>query len=366
MKDAVGSFLFLCYTEQIKLLVETSGFTVGLARTLANHSQSFSERIWLLDNSGSMAIGDGFRIVETPGRRPEGQRCTRWQELFETVQHHAKIASILQFPTEFRLLNYPGERAADLLGDEYEFHVGVPGADKAHEIRVAQLVMQRAKPTGFTPLTERLNQVQQKIRKKADDCYAQGKRVALVIATDGLPTDSAGNETNQAREDFVMALKEIEDLPVWLVIRLCTDEIKVHDFYNGLDRELELSMEVLDDHAGEAREVARQNKWLNYGLPLQRCRELGCSERLFDLIDERPLGKAEIRTFCANLFGLNLKSLPDPNESWKAFVKAIEKELKLHPEQWDPIKEKMAPWISIRNLAHNNGRSGSLIPWRRK
>jgi hypothetical protein len=109
MRCLISCFLWYTtlHSKQIKCLVETSGFTVGLARILATHSQHFSELIWLLDNSGSMAIGDGFRIAETVGCRSEGQRCTRWEELFETVHHHAEIASILQLPTKFRLLNYP-------------------------------------------------------------------------------------------------------------------------------------------------------------------------------------------------------------------------------------------------------------------
>jgi hypothetical protein len=36
-------------------------------------------------------------------------------------------------------------------------------------------------------------------------------------------------------------------------------------------------MDVIDD-AGKQKEVYRYNKWLNYGLPLQRCRELGFHE----------------------------------------------------------------------------------------
>jgi hypothetical protein len=40
------------------------------------------------------------------------------------------------------------------------------------------------------------------------------------------------------------------------------------NFYNGLDSELELNMEVLDHFAAEAKEVYKHNKYLNYALPL--------------------------------------------------------------------------------------------------
>jgi hypothetical protein len=59
-------------------------------------------------------------------------------------------------------------------------------------------------------------------------------------------------ETREDRISFVDALKTMEGLPVWLVIRLCTDEPKVRDSYNQLDS-LELSMDVIDDFAGEGR-----------------------------------------------------------------------------------------------------------------
>jgi hypothetical protein len=108
--------------------------------------------------------------------------------------------------------------------------------------------------------------------------------VAIIIATDGLPTDSEGYGGDEVLAEFVQALKSLEGLPVWLVIRLCTDEKKVTAFYNSLDEQLELSLEVLDDFLGEAREVNRNNKWLNYALPMHRCRELGYHDRLLDLI----------------------------------------------------------------------------------
>lgn len=59
---------------------------------------------------------------------------------------------------------------------------------------------------------------------------------------------------------------------VWVVIRLCTDEQPVVDFYNALDSVLELPLEVLDDHLNEAKECHQFNSWLNYALPLHRCK----------------------------------------------------------------------------------------------
>ncbi len=66
-------------------------------------------------------------------------------------------------------------------------------------------------------------------------------------------------------------------------------------YWNNIDNELELEMDVLDDYFGEAKEVANQNPWLTYGEPLHRLREWGIQLRELDLIDESPLQPNQIK-----------------------------------------------------------------------
>jgi hypothetical protein len=83
-------------------------------------------------------------------------------------------------------------------------------------------------------------------------CGAQ--QAVLSIVSDGLPTDG----------DLAAAMRPLSALPVWVVVRLCTDESHVLEFWGSLDAQLELQMDVLDDLASEALEIGAHNPWLTY------------------------------------------------------------------------------------------------------
>lgn len=74
--------------DQINDLVE-QGYSLGLIKALSQNSHDFDFRFWIVDNSGSMQIGDGSRIV-TSGKSDgslKAVRATRWEELKDTVQY---------------------------------------------------------------------------------------------------------------------------------------------------------------------------------------------------------------------------------------------------------------------------------------
>jgi hypothetical protein len=145
-------------------------------------------------------------------------------------------------------------------------------------------------------------------------------------------------------------------LPVWVVIRLCTDDDNVVSFYNNLDNDKELRLEVLNDFVDEAKEVHEQNPWVNYALPLHRMREFGYHSTVFDLLDERLFSKDEVREFCRVLFGnQNMDSVPDASADWKGFLRAITKLLDKEKKQWNPVTRKMEPWINIGTLKQKFG-----------
>ncbi len=128
------------------------------------------------------------------------------------------------------------------------------------------------------------------------------------------------------------------------------------NFYNDLDNELELSMDILDDFRGEAAEVNNYNPWMNYGLPLHRLREMGCSNRLLDIIDERALTQDELRDFCLLIFGVGkCDGLEDPTIDWDKFLASVKRIMKNEDLQWNPMKKKMMHWIDVDALQMKYG-----------
>lgn len=65
----------------------------------------------------------------------------------------------------------------------------------------------------------------------------QQKRATIIIATDGEPSDGNLGEL----------LTRLLPHPVSIVVRVCTSDRSVLDYWNGLDRELDLSLDVVDD-----------------------------------------------------------------------------------------------------------------------
>lgn len=336
--------------ENIVKELKDQGFTDGLASALSTNNEAFPLRIWVVDNSGSMQTADGHRIIPSKDKSNiKFSSCTRWTELKQCINYHAQMSAMLEAPTIFRLLNHPGVAVGT-----QQFSIAQNSnakVDILQDVQNAESIMNRSRPGGVTPLISHIIEIQQSVTEMAPKLLKEGKRVAVVLATDGLPTDDYGSYGDLIRDQFVQALRLLEGLPVWVVVRLCTDEEKVVDFYNSLDEQLELSLEVLDDFIGEAQEVYAANPWLNYALPLHRCREMGFHDRVFDMLDERELTKDELRDFCILLFGeMNLDGMPDPEEDWNGFMASIRIAMERESLQWHPIKKTMRPWIDLNML----------------
>jgi hypothetical protein len=158
--------------QEYVAMLRDQGFTVGLAKALASNANSFDQRLWVVDNSGSMQIGDGHRVVEVDGKISL-QPVSRWEELQDTVIYHAQMAALLKSYTRFRLLNDPGPSVG-----RREVAVGAPGRDVESEIRQARLTMTRTRPEGVTPLARHVWEMQAEIREMLPMLQRTGTRVS--------------------------------------------------------------------------------------------------------------------------------------------------------------------------------------------
>lgn len=339
------------------------GYSRGLAEAMTENTTIFPLRVWIIDNSGSMATLDGARLVESNNKNTfQYVQCTRWNELRDTVKYHAQTAALLKSPTVFRLLNDPG-----LIYGSQQFSIAEKGNDDEmslkQDLQIAMKCMESS-PGGMTPLSDHLRVIRNDILAMELILRQNGTRVAIILATDAIPTKSSRNSGGMTtlEEEFVGVLKSFEDLPVWMVIRLCTDDEKVVRFWNNLDSQLEYSIEVLDDYMNEAEEIYKHNPFLNYTLPLHRCRELGYYHRLFDIIDERELCKDDLVDLFTLLFGRQqMLKVPSPHADWKGFVQGIKTATDKEKCQWNPITRRVEPIVNIKKLDQTFGERRSRI-----
>jgi Mg-chelatase subunit ChlD len=209
-------------TGNVVTSLMAQGFTRGLAEALQLNKRAFPLSIWIVDNSGSMAQRDGHRFVETArSSTVKVVECTRWAEMQETVDYHIQMAALLSSPTVFRMLNDPG-----CVAGPQQFSIAEHGTPTTTEVQIGQQTMLNTTPGGVTPLIPHLQEVRDNIVALEPQLRSEGSKVVFVMATDGLPTDARGISDRSVQQQFVEALRRLEGLPVWVVVRLCTDEVR--------------------------------------------------------------------------------------------------------------------------------------------
>ena len=109
---------------------------------------------------------------------------------------------------------------------------------------------------------------------------------------------------------------------------------------------------MIDDYFHEAQQVFRTNPWLNYAMPLHRCREMGFHLRIVDILDERLLNKDELLEFLKILFGCAIwENAPNIQTDWKEFVTYLQSILDSEQIHYNPLTKRKAPWIDTRQLS---------------
>jgi hypothetical protein len=140
----------------------------------------------------------------------------------------------LHVPTVFQLLNRP---AGLLPWGGGEFSVEGTGKDSTieKEVQAAMKIVQKSEPSGVTHMARRLNEIKKEIEELQRTANV-GRRVVVTVATDGIPTDDNGNVGGKVDAELERSLEYLYNaLPVSIIIRLCTGDDRVVEYYNQLD-----------------------------------------------------------------------------------------------------------------------------------
>lgn len=301
---------------------------VGVQNIFTRNVRKVPLRIFICDDSGSMVTSDGKRL-HGEGPTTKALTCTRWAELSESLRFHLKLAQEGMLPSEFRLLN---GAAPVLVGVSSSIDSEAQSLSQGTVSNLTRLLAAfEESPSGQTPLCWHIRDVIKHIEPIASKLRLAGQKIAIIIATDGEPTDG----------DLVETLRPLQQLPVWLIIRLCTDDERIVAFWNNVDTQLELDMDVIDDLFRESEGISAVNSWLTYSEPLHRLREFGITVKEFDLLDESTLTGDQIRSVAAMLLDKSLEEIPHPDINPRAFADSIALASRNVPQVWDPVSKKM-------------------------
>lgn len=345
---------------------------------------------------------------------------SRWEELRCCVLFHAEMAASIGAPTIFRLLNDPNviireelrssggdlsqiEPLPQVIGVCARKNKGVPSSGRlrnvlrmSHDIPTAgsrdgksegevaakqqweglwhldtsaaddtdlkwkeraekdldlvENVLSQCVPSYTTPLSGHMWALYDQVSALCSSLLP-GQRVAIIIASDGVPSNP---------QSFLDAMEALQTLPVYLIVRLCTnDEASMH-FWNTLDLDLGIPVEILDDFEEENRIAYAMNPWCNYCVGVQRAREWGFRSILFEKLRERPLTHSELHDYCALIFGVKKDALADPKDQWEDFYYDIEALNARERRQYNPLTKRNRGWIDLKQMGKIYGGKGEV------
>ncbi len=272
-------------------------------------------------------VDDG-KILMPKGNSFVEVSVERWQELKKTMEFHMDLAKEANAPSDFRFLNGLSPK-----------RVGVSEVDPDNTGLRSLSKHLAGSCSGQTPLCQRIREVIADITAHKDMLLNDSKSCCVIIMTDGAASDG----------DMAEAMRPLAQLPCNVIVRLCTSEDSVVDYWDGVDNNLELQLDIIDDPVGEAQAVHEYNPWLNYAMPMHRMREFGTKMKELDMIDERALSAGQMMKVCKILFNAT-DDLPHPEADWLAFEKAVNTGLKTLENIYNPITKKVEPWVNMTEL----------------
>ncbi|KAJ3044286.1 hypothetical protein HDV00_002606 [Rhizophlyctis rosea] len=213
--------------ERFRNLVQQHEISLPMARKL--RALEAFDIVVIADDSGSMTSP-----CTVPGQDPFAPRITRWDELKSVIKTVVDIGTTLDDDgIDLYFLNRP--------------HIhNVTSADQ-----VARAFANP--PHGYTPIARTLRQV---LRDKAGLGVGENtKKLLIVIATDGEPTDEVGTVDKATLYNVLMyERRPIQNIHVAFVA--CTDDDATMAYLNEWDNIIQ-NLDVVDDYYSERSEILR-------------------------------------------------------------------------------------------------------------
>ena len=302
----------------------------GLQESFLENLENIAVRYFICDDSSSMNTEDGTKLLKV-GKKYTTMACSRWTEIGEVLKFHINLSRQAAARSEFRFCN--SDRTI-VIGA----HKGRSDLKKLEEEGYHSLIKRLdGHADGTTPLCKHVNEVIEDIKAQEKQLRKDGKRAVVIITSDGESTDG----------DVMRALQPLSHLPASLVIRLCTDDEKVTEYWGGL-LSFSFPYDILDDQIRQAEEVYRVNPWLTYAEPLHRVLEFGVPHDVIDHLNTSLLSYHQLRSISHMIYGG--PEMPDPEKDWTAFVNRVNEENRKVPLVWNPVSQHPTDWIDVTAL----------------
>lgn len=201
--------------------------------------------------------------------------CSRWEAISSAAKSIAYLADASETPAEFRLLNLNKQKVV-LVGQ----------SNDGGESLARALALLSEAPRADSPICKAVNEVVTKMKAMEEELRMNEKKALLIILTDGASSDG----------DIVAALKQLEDMPIQIIVRVATDDNVVIEYWNDVNTAIDINVLMLEELEHEGAQIEEMNSWLTYGPALQRAREYGVVLPFLDNADYCQLREEDIRS----------------------------------------------------------------------
>ncbi|CAF1132774.1 unnamed protein product [Didymodactylos carnosus] len=228
------------------------------------------EIVLICDDSGSMSTP----VIDTTNKSssPFHQFPSRWDELKHTVSIVVDLAATL-----------------DPDGVDIYFLNRQPMLSVKQSSELQEHFAMR--PHGLTPITKILSYVLEQKRSQIYD-----RKLLILIATDGLPTDEQGAIDLINLEDCLKNDRGKEIDRIYITFIACTNDLNSVGYLNEWDKKIK-NIDVVDDYVSERNEIwAVQGKKFpfSYGDYVVKLL-MGAVDPWFDQLDEKKVKLTETK-----------------------------------------------------------------------